>query len=126
MQERLALHPDLAVKVGPAVSTLRICTIHPESGPELFYAVLRLPAVDAPIDGGAISTNAVALIDPATGKVVRAMRGIFPTGAAFEAAPTGVGNLLARPCRIMRRQWRWQFRRIAVLPITGFWVGTWF
>ncbi|MEI2686848.1 MAG: sugar-transfer associated ATP-grasp domain-containing protein [Cypionkella sp.] len=94
VQERLALHPDLAVKVGPAVSTLRICTIHPESGPELFYAVLRLPAVDAPIDGGAISTNAVALIDPATGKVVRAMRGIFPTGAAFEAAPTGVGQLV--------------------------------
>lgn len=94
LQERMVLHPVLAEKVGAAVSTLRLCTIHPESGPELFYAALRLPLGTAPIDGGSISRNGVALIESRSGKVTLAMAGIFPSGGLFEMAPTGAGKLV--------------------------------
>lgn len=94
LQERLHLHPDLAALMGETVATVRVCTIHPESGPELLYACLRLPAEKAPIDGGAVSGNGAALIDPASGVILRAMRGIYPTGGPFEMAPTGAGPLV--------------------------------
>ena len=95
LQERLQLHPDIACLLGNAVVTMRVCTIHPEGGPEVLYACLRVPAENAPIDGGTwISDNGAALLDPASGKVLRAMRGIFPFGGPFEMAPTGTGPLV--------------------------------
>ncbi len=95
LQERLQLHPDLAALLGSAVVTVRICSIHPESGPEVLYACLKVPAENAPIDGGTeISATGAALLDPASGEVLRAVRGIFPHNSLIEMAPTGAGPLL--------------------------------
>lgn len=63
--------PELARHVGPAMASVRICTLLTDRGVEPFYAVLRIPAKTAMHDGDAFGTRIWGLIDPASGRIDR-------------------------------------------------------
>ena len=92
LQERLHMHPEIARRLGEAVATLRVCTIYPESGPELLYACLRMPAKNALIDSG--DGNGSSAVDPVSAKILSAMRGDFPYDSPITAAENGAEALI--------------------------------
>lgn len=65
------LAASLQAHVGGAMASLRIVTLQTEAGIEPWYAVLRLPAKAAMHDGDAVGERIWALIDIASGEVVR-------------------------------------------------------
>lgn len=63
--------PELARHVGPAMASVRICTLLTDRGVEPWYAVLRIPAKKAMHDGDAFGTRIWGLIDTTSGQIAR-------------------------------------------------------
>ncbi len=96
LQERIHMHADLVAAMGGAVGSLRICTIHSESGPEVLYSVLRLPAKNTSIDCGYIAGTGVALIDTISGEVLRSSRDTFPYGGSSQSGSDASTQLVGK------------------------------
>lgn len=64
-------HPDLARLIGPVIGTLRVVTIDAGAGPEVLYAVQKIPAPGATVDSTAGPIGGYASVDPASGRVLR-------------------------------------------------------
>lgn len=71
-QELLRHGPGLAAAIGVSAATLRIITLATGAGVQPLYAVLRLPAAGSMVDSALLGRVVVALIDPGTGRIVRA------------------------------------------------------
>ena len=80
LQDQLRNHADLRRHLGPATGLLRVVTLLAESGPEVLYAVQRLPSPSAMHDNATTGMRAHAGIDLATGKVAHI--GVFGRGGA--------------------------------------------
>lgn len=64
-------HPDLARLIGPVIGTLRVVTIDAGEGPEVLYAVQKIPAPGAMVDSTAGPIGGYASVDLASGRVLR-------------------------------------------------------
>jgi hypothetical protein len=71
-QPLIRQHPVLEACNGTAVGMLRVVTLRLAEAPRLLYAVQRLPPDGAMSDGATGHPNTMALVDPATGRIVRA------------------------------------------------------
>jgi hypothetical protein len=74
-QTRIAPHPTLAEVAGEALGTVRVVTVRGEDGPAPLYAVWKLPARAAMSDSSWQDGNMQALVDLASGRVLRCVRG---------------------------------------------------
>ncbi len=84
-------HPALEAIAGKAVGGLRVVTLRGPDGPEVLYTVQRLPGPGAMMDALTASPYSVALVDPATGRIVRAQSMFAMNVAPLEASlVTGV------------------------------------
>jgi hypothetical protein len=70
-QELVRPHPGLASLIGPVIGSLRVVTIDDGRGPTPLYAVLKIPAAGAMVDGSAGPVGCAAAIDLETGGVLR-------------------------------------------------------
>jgi len=71
-QEVLEQPGDIQNLVGPTAATIRICTVQLKDGPQVLYAVWKLPKKCKAIDyWGDAGVRGYALIDVADGKVTR-------------------------------------------------------
>lgn len=71
-QRVLVPHPELAKLLGPVVGTLRVLSLNLEQGPEPLFVMLKMPGPGAMVDGALSGSNGAALVDPATGQILRA------------------------------------------------------
>lgn len=65
-------HPAVEALNGVAVGTLRVVTLWGEAGPKVLYVVQKMPAKGAMIDAHSTSAHALAHLEPATGRMLRA------------------------------------------------------
>jgi Sugar-transfer associated ATP-grasp len=79
-QSLLRPHPEMERLTGPVVGTLRVVTLRTKAGPAPLYSVLKLPGPGAMVDGRASGKNGMALVDLATGTLVRAQLASAPAG----------------------------------------------
>lgn len=87
-QPLLRQRPEVEALNGPAVGVLRVVTLRGSAGPEVLYTVLRMSPAGAMPDGAANGwTNAVALVDPGSGRILRAQDMGRMAPAALESAP---------------------------------------
>jgi hypothetical protein len=87
-QPLLRQRPEVEALNGPAVGALRVVTLRVSAGPEVLYTVLKMPPAGAMFDGAANRrTNAMALVDPGSGLILRAQDMGRMAPAALEAAP---------------------------------------
>lgn len=75
LQDRLAPHPELERIAGPALGTLRVCTLHHGDDAEIHYALWKAPALGATADNFWRAGNMVADIDLETGVATRCQLG---------------------------------------------------
>jgi hypothetical protein len=78
IQRRLVPHPTVAAVVGPRIATVRLLWLVGEGGPRLHRAAWRLPVGLSPCDAPWRPGNVLAGINPETGVVVSASRGLGP------------------------------------------------
>ena len=71
-QPLIRQHPVLEACNGTAVGMLRVVTLRLAEGPRLLYTVQRMPPDGVMSDGTTGHPNTMALVDPATGRIVRA------------------------------------------------------
>jgi hypothetical protein len=79
-QKILRPHPNLLRLIGPVVGSLRVATLRQKSGPEVLFAMLKMPGPGAMVDGGVSGANGAAMIDPASGRILRAQHLSRPAG----------------------------------------------
>lgn len=84
IQRRLHPHPDLAAVVGDVIATVRVVILAGDREPTIHRAAWKLP-VGASVADNFWRGNILAGLDPATGRVVRAIRG---TGLELETLAT--------------------------------------
>lgn len=87
LQRRLAPHPDLAARFGPRLWSARLLVLLEPGGggaPRLHRAVAKIATGANPADNFWRPGNMLGALDPATGRIARAVRG---TGAARETDP---------------------------------------
>jgi hypothetical protein len=94
-QPLLRQRPEVEALNGPAVGVLRVVTLRASAGPEVLYTALKMPPAGAMFDGAANERpNAMALVDPGSGRILRAQDMGRMAPAALEAAPA-TGQSLA-------------------------------
>jgi hypothetical protein len=86
-QSLLRPHPQMERLCGPIVGTLRIVTLVGQNGPEPLYAVLKMPGPGAMVDGWASGRNGMALVDLATGTLIRGQMATNPAGTDQDTNP---------------------------------------
>lgn len=87
--------PEVEALNGSAVGTLRVVTLRLSSGPEVLYTALKMPPHGAMYDGAANDRpNGMALVDPGSGRILRAQDMGRMAPAALETAPA-TGRSLA-------------------------------
>ncbi|WP_309665951.1 sugar-transfer associated ATP-grasp domain-containing protein [Tabrizicola sp.] len=79
-QTQLRPHPEVARLIGPVVGTLRVITLRLKQGPQAMFSMLKMPGPGAMVDGALSGANAAALIDLASGAILRAQLGKAPLG----------------------------------------------
>ena len=65
-------HPAVEAIAGKAVGALRVVTLRGPDGPEVLYTAQRLPGLGAMMDALTSSPYTTALVDMATGRIIRA------------------------------------------------------
>jgi hypothetical protein len=75
-QERLIPHPVVRDLVGDRIATVRVVILLDRSGPEILFALWKIPVGVHVADNFWRSGNLLAALDPATGTVTRVVRGI--------------------------------------------------
>jgi hypothetical protein len=73
-QKIVVPHPDLAALIGPVIGTLRVTSLWLKDGPAPLYTMLKMPGPGAMVDGQLSGSNGIALVDPATGRILRAQQ----------------------------------------------------
>jgi hypothetical protein len=73
-QALLRPHPALQALIGPVIGSLRVVTLRQACGPEVLVVMLKMPGPGAMVDGGLGGANAAAVVDPATGRILRAQQ----------------------------------------------------
>lgn len=87
-QPLIRQHPEVEALNGTAVGMFRVVTVRTKNGPELLYTALKMPAKGTMIDAGVGAlSNAVALVDPATGRILRAQDMTRFCTTPLEASP---------------------------------------
>jgi hypothetical protein len=81
LQKLLTPHPAVKALCGDRLATVRVVTTATASGPKVFRACWKIPAGGNLADNYWRAGNLLAQIDPATGRVMRAMSG---TGLALQ------------------------------------------
>jgi hypothetical protein len=71
-QRNLRPHPELARLIGPVVGTMRVVSLWLKEGPQTLYVAQKMPGPNAMVDGEVSGSTATCLVDPATGRIVRA------------------------------------------------------
>lgn len=80
--------PALEPLTGPTIGSLRVTTLRLREGPVALYSVLKLPAEGAMIDSlFAAKPNVFALLDPASGAILRAQNSLRMCTQTAETAP---------------------------------------
>ena len=86
LQEALEPHPSLR-QFGEYASTVRVIVIIDQGRPEILHTVWKIPANNNFADNFWRDKNLLAAIDPKTGTVERAIRGVGPALEEIETHP---------------------------------------
>ena len=70
-QTRILPHPEMAAVAGTALGTVRVVTVADKDGPQVLYAVWKLPSRNALSDSSWQEGNMQALVDIDSGRVLR-------------------------------------------------------
>ncbi len=89
VQRRLTPHPEVGALTDGRIATVRLLFLVQGSEVHLHRAVWRLPAGLSPCDAPWRPGNLLAGVDPSTGRVVSASRGLGPDRRAVTAHPDG-------------------------------------
>lgn len=89
IQPRLSMHPAMAAFCGDALGTLRVVTLWADAAPEILYVMQKFPGHARAISDNSsfVHPNAMALIDPATGRAVRGQLNSESNYSALLASP---------------------------------------
>lgn len=87
-QQVIRQHPAVTAVCGDAVATVRLVVLLRDDGPEIHRAVWKLPAGGNVADNFWRDGNVLAALEPATGRVVRAVQGVGPDLREVAAHPT--------------------------------------
>ncbi|MBL9050285.1 MAG: hypothetical protein JNK19_09275 [Tabrizicola sp.] len=79
-QDILVPHPELERLIGPIIGTLRVLSLWLREGPKPLFVMLKMPGPGAMVDGALSGSNAAALVDPKTGRILRAQLLSAPIG----------------------------------------------
>lgn len=90
-QPLIRQHPVLEACNGLSVGMMRVVTLRLRDGPRLLYAVQRMPAAETMSDSTSGQPYVAALLDPATGRILRAQSmGKMVTSPATHSPAKGV------------------------------------
>ena len=77
-QDAVTQHPALTAIAGPALGSVRIVTVNDGSGPQVLYALWKIPSPAAMSDNFWQAGSMLAALDADTGTVLRVRRGSGP------------------------------------------------
>jgi hypothetical protein len=86
-EDAIEQHPEITALVGPAVASLRVCTVMTEEEPEALYAIWKLPSPTGMSDNFWQAGTMIAYPDQDTGAIVQCRRGTGPDTEWIEAHP---------------------------------------
>jgi glutathione synthase/RimK-type ligase-like ATP-grasp enzyme len=88
LQDRIQQHPDVTKICGPATATARIVVLLHGGEAEIYRTLWKIPAGDNVADNFWRDGNCLALLDPETGAIQRAVQGIGPGLREIDDHPT--------------------------------------
>ncbi|HZD26261.1 MAG TPA: sugar-transfer associated ATP-grasp domain-containing protein [Alphaproteobacteria bacterium] len=100
-QQAVVPHPEAKrLHGGQTLATVRLVLLLEEEGPQIFRALWKLPAGDNVADNFWRPGNIIALLDPASGRLLRALSGVGPALQELERHPDTGSPLIGAevPC----------------------------
>lgn len=95
-QHRLTQHPEMAAVCGDALGTVRLIVLLDDDGPQIFRSLWKVPAAGSVADNFWRQGNMLAAVDPESGRIWRAIRGVGPELEELEAHPDSGEALVGR------------------------------
>lgn len=86
-EDAIDQHPEVTARIGPAIGSLRVCTVVADEEPEVLYAVWKVPSPTGMSDNFWQAGTMLALPDQATGEVLKCRRGTGPDTEWIDGHP---------------------------------------